>query len=241
MKTSEMFPSKWLKGSDIPEGQTLIATIQNVYPETFKKDGKPDETKPVMSFLETKPLILNKSITQVIESLYGDESDHWRGRQVILYSIEAMAYGELTRQIRVKSVIPNSGPSQQQNHQQPHGYQRQNYQNQGYQQPQGYPQQQPFQQQSQQSHQQQSMPQPPQAGEPLADNNQKRVLLTEGTRVYGGSPEQVKEALRREFGPVSQMTYSTAEQTITTLMSRPDYRPPAPPDDYDDADPFADE
>jgi len=84
MKTSEMFPSKYM-GKDCL-ASPIVATIDSTWMEDIKgKNGM--QRKPVISFMdqELKPMILNVTNTIMLESLYGNDSDHWRGRQIEIY------------------------------------------------------------------------------------------------------------------------------------------------------------
>lgn len=100
MKTSDAFPSKYLKADELPED--VIATIEYVdLAELKAKDGS-DETKPVVFFKELgKGLILNKTNWSRIVEQHGDESDNWGGSQVTLTVEDVDAFGETVEAIRV--------------------------------------------------------------------------------------------------------------------------------------------
>jgi len=72
MKFGEMFPSKYLKESDL-EGQSKVFTIKNVVQEEVGQEKKPC---PVMYFLEvSKGVIVNATKKAVIEGKYGNADD----------------------------------------------------------------------------------------------------------------------------------------------------------------------
>lgn len=100
MKTSDAFPSKYLKSDDLPED--VAVTVRYIDMATLKaKDGS-DETKPVVFFEEyDKGLILNKTNWTRIVGQHGDESDNWQGKKITLTVEEVDAFGELVEAIRV--------------------------------------------------------------------------------------------------------------------------------------------
>lgn len=102
MKLDELFPSKYLKASDL-DGDTTL-TIEGVTTESMKtKDGK-EEEKPVLLFAESKPMVMNVTNARAIATLYGDDTDTWGGKQITLYTAEVSAFGETTAAIRVRDA-----------------------------------------------------------------------------------------------------------------------------------------
>ena len=103
MKIDTLFPSKYLKSSDIEEaGGELLGTIKEVGTNTMP-DGA---DKAVVAFEDIKPLILNVARKNVLKGLYGDETDMWKGKKILLYNAEVTYRGELTTGIRVKDEVP---------------------------------------------------------------------------------------------------------------------------------------
>ncbi|MCH7804772.1 MAG: hypothetical protein IH937_11890 [Acidobacteria bacterium] len=105
MKIDTLFPSKYLKSSDIEEaGGELFGTIKEVGTDTMP-DGA---NKAVVAFEEIKPLILNVTNKNVIKGLYGDETDLWKGKKVLLYTAEVSFGSKTTTGIRVKDEVPEA-------------------------------------------------------------------------------------------------------------------------------------
>lgn len=102
MKLNDIFPSKYLKASDI-EGDT-VATIKGVQMEQMKDQEGNEETKPVLHFTEYKPMVLNMTNARAIESLYGDDTDVWPGNQVTLFVVEVSAFGKTTPALRIRDA-----------------------------------------------------------------------------------------------------------------------------------------
>lgn len=104
MNTNEMFPSKYLKASDIPSPRVL--TMTDVVFETLKGENG-DEEKPVLYFKEVeKGMVLNRTNAMTITALYGDETDEWAGQRVTLQSMDVEAYGKTTAALRVGTKKP---------------------------------------------------------------------------------------------------------------------------------------
>jgi hypothetical protein len=104
VKISEAFPSQYLKAADLDSDTTY--TIDRVEMETLGQ-GKNKEDKPVAYFRETdKSLALNKTNSNVISGLYGDDTDNWVGKRVTLYSTEVEFQGNMTLAIRIRMKKP---------------------------------------------------------------------------------------------------------------------------------------
>jgi len=110
MRTSDVFPSKYLKAEDdyFDDGATYTATIKGVVSEKLTSREKGEEDKPVMHFVELdKGLILNKTNWGTCVKLFGsDESDDWNGEKVILTTVDVDAFGDVVRAIRIKNEKP---------------------------------------------------------------------------------------------------------------------------------------
>jgi len=102
MKIYTLFPSRYLKASDLTDGD-LTVTIESI--SMAKLQG--DEEKPCLYFRETpKGLILNKTNSNTITELYGDETDDWHGERIRLYSTEVDFCGRQTMALRVRMKKP---------------------------------------------------------------------------------------------------------------------------------------
>lgn len=96
---NDLFPSKWLKASDLEGDSTM--TIKKV---EIEEVGLEQEEKPVVYFNETeKGLILNVTNGRSIRSHYGQQIANWIGRQVTLYSTQVDAFGETHDAIRIRT------------------------------------------------------------------------------------------------------------------------------------------
>lgn len=100
MKVSEAFPSKYLAAADL-QGKDVQVTIDRVEMATFD-DGK---SKPIVYFQgHQKGVALNKTNANNIAMVHGDDTDHWRGRVVILFTAWVDYQGKSVQAIRVRGV-----------------------------------------------------------------------------------------------------------------------------------------
>ena len=105
MKMTELFPSKYLRSSDL-NGKSRIAIVDHVTYEAFQNDGR-TETKAVLHFKGngTKPLVANKTNCLAMVSLAGsDDADDWSGTRITLAPCLVSFKGKVTESIRVDSA-----------------------------------------------------------------------------------------------------------------------------------------
>lgn len=104
-KTSEMFPSRWLKASDFADGDATL-TIREVGQERIGQ-GKDAADKFVLYFEdEDKGLVLNKTNVNTIAKLHGDDTDDWIGKDITLFTTEVQFQSDMVEAIRVRSKPP---------------------------------------------------------------------------------------------------------------------------------------
>lgn len=104
-KTSDMFPSRWLKASDFEDGDATL-TIRDVGQERIGQ-GKDAADKFVLYFVdEDRGLVLNKTNVGTIAKLHGDDTDDWIGKDVTLFATEVQFQSEMVEAIRVRSKPP---------------------------------------------------------------------------------------------------------------------------------------
>lgn len=102
-KVNEMYPSRYLKAADCEDAE-LVLTIKSIEEEKIGTDDK-----WVVYFRgEDKGLVLNKTNTNVIAKLYGDDTDDWIGKAITLYATEVQFQGDMVEAIRVRSKVPKT-------------------------------------------------------------------------------------------------------------------------------------
>jgi hypothetical protein len=117
VKTSDAFPSNYLKAADIGD-QHWRVTIDDIRQEELQSQDGRKQTKPVLYFRRIKKgLVLNITNSRTIEHVYGDEMDDWIGKEITLYTRIVEARGEEVNAIRVR--IPQPGQSTAPSHHQP--------------------------------------------------------------------------------------------------------------------------
>ena len=103
-RTSDMRESKFLKQSDVGAG--ALGTIEDCIQMNVAKEGADHEMKWCLTFAEIdKPLVLNSTNIQLCEKIFGsDNTDEWRGKQIVLYTDPNVSYGgKLVGGIRVRA------------------------------------------------------------------------------------------------------------------------------------------
>ena len=70
----------WMKGADIPAGETWTVTICDGGEHTFPQTG---ETKAYLEFSDHhQGLILNKTRTRALRDMFGDDPNTYIGQQI---------------------------------------------------------------------------------------------------------------------------------------------------------------
>ncbi len=113
MRISEAYPSKYFKAADL-DGQDRTVTIRACVQEELGQ-GSEMEVKPVLYFSGgQKGLVLNKTNAQAIAEDYGDDTEAWTGRDIVLFVQKVTFQGKLTPAIRVRiqnapqTVVPDA-------------------------------------------------------------------------------------------------------------------------------------
>ncbi len=105
MKTTDLFPSKYVKASDL-EGGPKTVVIRELLVEEIGQ-GKSAEPKGVLYFSDfDKGMVLNVTNCRTIEDGYGTETDAWPGKPIELFSMKVDFKGDRVDAVRVR--VPNS-------------------------------------------------------------------------------------------------------------------------------------
>lgn len=104
MKIDELYPSRWIKASDL-QGRQVNVVINKIVVEDLG-----DETKPVLYFRgKDRGLVLNRTNAGVIAAALGDETDGWMGHTITLFPAKVSFSGRLVDAVRVS--IPAAKPA----------------------------------------------------------------------------------------------------------------------------------
>jgi hypothetical protein len=101
MLMTTVFPSKYIKVAELGDKPTLY-TISHVEMETMGF-GQDKKTAPVLYFREIeRGLVLNRTNNNTIIDAYGDESETWRGKPIVLVPTDVEYKGKLQPGIRLR-------------------------------------------------------------------------------------------------------------------------------------------
>jgi hypothetical protein len=101
MLISDAFPSEYLKATDL-RGKQVRVVIDRV---EVREVG--DDHKPVLFFQgKDKGVVLNKTNANNVSLAYGDDTDEWTGKEVILYEAIVDFQGRSVRAIRIRVPSP---------------------------------------------------------------------------------------------------------------------------------------
>jgi len=109
-KTSEMIVSKFLRKEDFDDDQ--VCTIKTVKLEEVAQG----ETKWIIYFNQhSKGMVLNITSIRVLEGAFGDDSDDWTGKKVMVYvdpnvSFQGRVVGGLRLRPPKKQPAPAAEP-----------------------------------------------------------------------------------------------------------------------------------
>lgn len=105
-KVSEMLQSKYLRKEDIDDDTHV--TIRGVKLEDIGI-GDNSEQKWVIYYKEfTKGHVLNVTTIRILEAAFGDETDNWKGKQIMLYVDPSVSFqGRVVGGLRVRVPKPS--------------------------------------------------------------------------------------------------------------------------------------
>ena len=105
MKIGNAFPSKYIKAGDLA-GKAHTLVIAKVQIEDVGGQGN-EEDKPVLYFAgRTKGCVLNRTNAMAIANRYGDDTDTWTDKEVIVFPDQTMFQGKMVDCIRMRIPVP---------------------------------------------------------------------------------------------------------------------------------------
>ena len=113
MKRDEVFPSKYLKSTDLNGGR-IEATIERAMLETLKSPDGKEQTKMVLYFRKArKALPLNRTNFEAVSEVVGDdETDRWPGHRIELYADKTQMAGKTVDCVRIRAPAQRELPQQ---------------------------------------------------------------------------------------------------------------------------------
>jgi hypothetical protein len=114
---SDYDKSKYLKATDLEREKKF--RIKTVTEEEFEQDNKKKEKKLVVWFTnDERGLVLNKTNNRTIRGAFGDDTEGWKGKIIIVFPAMADNRGKMVPALRVRIPPPKqptvtAAPSQQ--------------------------------------------------------------------------------------------------------------------------------
>jgi hypothetical protein len=108
MLISELFPNRFVKAEDLEKDVPCF--IEQVQLEDVYNPGTHENATHPILYVKggKKGVLLNKTNARTISDEYGDETDTWKGKAIVLYSCEVSTPTGPQPAIRIK--IPISVP-----------------------------------------------------------------------------------------------------------------------------------
>ena len=103
MRTKDLFPSKYLQSSDA-KAKHIIVTISHMAQEMVGQ-GQDQKLKPVLYLEDQKPMVLNRTNTEMLEEAFGD-SDEWPGHKIKIYCVKTQYAGKSVDGLRIEPIFP---------------------------------------------------------------------------------------------------------------------------------------
>lgn len=101
MRISNAFPSEYLKAADL-DGRSVKVVMSHVEMKDIGGDHK-----PILFFQgKDKGMVLNKTNANNISSAYGDDTDEWAGKEIVLFEAMVDFQGKTVPAIRVRMPQP---------------------------------------------------------------------------------------------------------------------------------------
>jgi hypothetical protein len=103
MKKDDVFPSKYLKHTDL-HGKPTTTTVERAVLETLKSPEGKTQDKIILYFAGAKKsLPLNVTNFDAVAGICGDDTDNWSGCQIELYPSKMQMAGKTVDCIRVRA------------------------------------------------------------------------------------------------------------------------------------------
>lgn len=112
MKIGKAFPSKYVAAADLEGRDPAVMIIRACIMENVAPPDAPVEEKPVLYFEKAnRGVVLNKTRAAVVAALYGDETDHWNGKSITVFSDMTMYMGKSMPCVSLRGPHTTSEPA----------------------------------------------------------------------------------------------------------------------------------
>lgn len=105
MKISDLFPRRFVCAEDLDH--EVACVIDKVVVETYHNPQTHEEGTAPILYVQggVKGIWLNKTNARTLSDEYGDETDRWKGKSMVLYSKEVSTPDGMQPAIRIKIPI----------------------------------------------------------------------------------------------------------------------------------------
>ena len=113
MKLSDVLSSgsQYLKAADLPERSELDLVIDKIQVEEIENGSGGQEKKPVLYFRgKEKGMVVNKTDGELLISAYGDDTESFTGKLIVLYRTETQFQGKLVPCLRLRVPMNVGAP-----------------------------------------------------------------------------------------------------------------------------------
>ena len=104
MHYKELTGKPYLSADDLPAGKDIKLTIEDAFlEEAFNPRTKKPVTVGVLKFVnKTLKMVLNQTNGKAIATMYGTETNNWKGKEVILYRTTTKLGRDVVPCLRIK-------------------------------------------------------------------------------------------------------------------------------------------
>jgi hypothetical protein len=100
-----LFPNNYVGAWDMEGGDRKVKIKAITVEDLYAVDTKKTKKKPVISFERVnKKLVLNKTNGAILSKLFGNKTETWIGKEIVLYSTTCLAFGERVECTRVRET-----------------------------------------------------------------------------------------------------------------------------------------
>ena len=105
MNVNEIYPSKYIKSSDLG-GRKLKLRISEVRLEKLGQDQNSDQKLVIYFDGKQKGLVMNKTKSGVLASAWSPETNGWIGKSVFVYPTKVNFQGQMVDSIGIEPDLP---------------------------------------------------------------------------------------------------------------------------------------
>lgn len=103
VNANEIYPSRFLNGSNIGELELKPLTIEKTEVEKLGSEGN-QKNKLILTLKETdKLLALNKTNTATLVKKFGEETENWKGKTITIVKVQVNYQNQIRDSLQVRA------------------------------------------------------------------------------------------------------------------------------------------